>query len=279
MWPFSKHRSNDKMHPLIEQFSGLMEDPRCLEWFEKVACGWNMGLPLDVGFKVQEGINLSYTITSMTGVSSMALVDAAKSGNFDAINDKLHRRNRALNERAVDTSRNFSRIIEWANDHNLPELQRFDATFYKQAGVPRDVRGLSNLRFLLVTEDHGITEIPTEIAKLPLLQGLCITSNKISVIPTELYQCISLQRLDLEDNQISRVDDGIHKLSDVYAIDLSGNKLTHVTPDISRMRSLTKLDIRNQRTQIDMMRAADTPLSDASLIALHSLVRSIDVEF
>ncbi len=279
MWPFSKTKSISEIHPLIEQFSALMENSKCLEWFENVADGWNMGLPLDVAFDVQEAINLSYTITSMAGVSSTALVDAAKSGDYTAINNKLHCRSSALNERALDTSRNFSRIIEWASDHDLPQLQRFDATFYKQAGVPRNVRDLNNLRFLLVTEDHGITEIPAEIAKLPLLQGICITSNKITAIPTELYQCISLQRLDLEDNQISRVEDGIHRLADVYAIDLSGNRLTHVTSDISQMRSLTKLDIRNQRTEIDMMRAIDSPLSDASLTALHNLVRSIDVKY
>ena len=279
MWPFSTTKSISEIHPLIEQFSALMENSKCLEWFQTVAGGWSMGLPLDVAFDVQEAINLSYTITSMTGVSSTALVDAAKSGDYTSINNKLHRSSSALNEHAVDTSRNFSRIIEWANDHNLPQLQRFDATFYKQTGVPRNVRDLNNLRFLLVNEDHGIAEIPAEIAKLPLLQGLCITSNKITAIPTELYQCISLQRLDLEDNQISRVEDGIHRLADVYAIDLSGNKLTHVTPDLARMASLSKLDIRNQQTPVDMMLSPDTPLSDESLQALCDLVLRIDVKY
>lgn len=279
MWPFSKTKSNSETHTLIEQFSALMENSKCLEWFENVASGWNMGLPLDVAFDVQEAINLSYTITSMAGVSSTALVDAAKSGDYTAINNKLHRSSSALKERAVDTSRNFSRIIEWANDHNLPQLQRFDATFYKQAGVPRNVRDLNNLRFLLVTEDHGITEIPVEIAKLPLLQGFCITSNKITTIPTELYQCVSLLRLDLENNDITQIDDGIDALTHVSAIDLSGNKLSHVTPDIARMASLSKLDIRNQRTPVDMMLSPDTPLSDASLQALCDLVLRIDVKY
>jgi len=70
-----------------------------------------------------------------------------------------------------------------------------------------------------------------------------------------------------------------NRLADVHAIDLSGNRLTYVTSDISRMRSLTKLDIRNQKTEIDMMRAIVTPLSDACLTALHNLVKSIDVKY
>lgn len=85
--------------------------------------------------------------------------------------------------------------------------------------------------------------------------------------------------MDLEDNHITRVEDGIHALRNVHAIDLSGNKLIHVTPDIARMPSLAKLDIRNQRTEIDMMLAADTPLSNASLTALASLVRRIEVKY
>lgn len=279
MWPFTKKQTHSETHPLIKQFQTLMEKPKNLEWFERVASGWNMGLPADVGLDVQEAMNLSYTITSMAGVRSTALIAAAKSGDFSAINEKLQIRSSSINERSVDSSRNFSRIIEWANDHNLPELQAWDATFYKQSGVPRDIRSLSNLRFLLVTEDHGVTEIPTEISKLPLLQGLCITNNRITSIPTEIYQCISLQRLDLEDNHIARVEDGINALKDVYAIDLSGNELVHVTPDIARMPSLTKLDISNQRTSIDMMRSVDTPLSDASLTALHNLTRRIDVRY
>lgn len=278
MWPFTK-KTYSKTHPLTEQFRVLVEQPRNLEWFEKVVNGHNMGLPIDVGRKVQEAINLSYTITSIAGVRSTALVAAAKSGDFTAISMKLHARSRKLDERAVDSSRNFSRIIEWANDHSLPQLRSWDATFYKQAGIPRDIRSLSNLRFLLVMDDHGITEIPAEIGKLPLLQGLCITSNKITSIPTQLYQCVSLQRLDLEENHITRVEDGIHMLQNVHAIDLSGNNIKYITPDIARMSSLAKLDIRNQRTVADIMRAGDTPLSNASLTALNNLDRRIDVKY
>jgi hypothetical protein len=45
-------------------------------------------------------------------------LEAAKVGDFTAINEKLHCHSSVLNERAADTSRNFSRIIEWA----IPQL-------------------------------------------------------------------------------------------------------------------------------------------------------------
>lgn len=279
MWPFSKKETKNSLHPLTVQFIRVVGEPKCLEWFEKVVHGWNMGLPIDVGVKVQEAINLSYTITSMTGVNSATLVDAAKSGNFSSINEKLNNYSKKLKEFAVDNSRNFGRIIEWADDHKLPQLKNWDALFYKQAGIPRDIESLINLRFLLIMDDHGIAEIPPEISTLPMLQGLCITNNKISAIPTKLYESHSLKRIDLEDNHITRIEDGIHNLKHVNAIDLSGNKLVYVTPDIAKMPSLSKLDIRKQKTHVDMMRAIDTPLSDASLEALYKLDRNIDVKY
>jgi len=45
------------------------------------------------------------------------------------------------------------------------------------------------------------------------------------------------------------------------------------------MPSLRQLDISNQRNPIDFMRAADTPLSEASLDALYRLVERIDVKY
>lgn len=279
MWPFSKKENKKTIHPLAEQFSTLLVDPIVLEWFERVVQGWNMGLPATVGFKVQEAINLSYTITSMTGLNSSQLLDAAKNKDFANINDKLNHHKKQLHEFAVDNSMSFSRIIQWADDHKIPNLKDWDALFYKQCGLPRDIESLINLRFLLVMEDHGITEIPPEICKLPMLQGLCISNNQISTIPIELYKCHSLKRVDLENNLITRIEDGIHNLKNVSAIDLSGNKLSYVTPDIAKMSSLNKLDIRKQKTSIDMMRAIDTPLSDESLEALYSLDRRIDVKY
>ncbi len=110
---------------------------------------------------------------------------------------------------AVDNSRHLKRIIEWANDHNLPEFHHYNA-------VPRDMRQLNSMRYLLVKENHGITEIPEEIAQLPFLQGMCLENNQIRSIPAALYRCPSLQRVDLKNNEIKRIEDGIHALCRVY---------------------------------------------------------------
>jgi Leucine-rich repeat (LRR) protein len=256
-----------------------MKDPRCFEWFEKVASGATRNLPLDVASRVQEAITLSNSITSLAAMSPAALIRAVRGGDVTAINKQMQDASEALDENAIDTSRPLARIIEWANDHKLPELRPFDAFFYKECGVPRDIRRLQNLRYLLVSDDYGITELPEELALLPLLQGISLSNNSIRSIPPGLYRCPSLRRFDLEGNNITRIEDGIHALRTVTAIDLSGNKLEHVTPDIAKMPSLKDLDISGQRNEIDFMRAEDTPLSEASLDALYTLVDRINVKY
>lgn len=55
MWPFKK-KTNSNLHPLLQQFKEIMQNPRCIEWFEKVANGLTHSLPLDVASSVQEAI-------------------------------------------------------------------------------------------------------------------------------------------------------------------------------------------------------------------------------
>lgn len=276
MCPFAR---KPNINPLLERFTELMKNPRCLDWFAKFDSGLTRNLPLDGARSVQEAITLSYSITSLAAIPSTELIRAVKNDDLDAINKRLQSATGTLNENAIDTSRALTRIVEWANDHKLPEHRPYDAFFYKECGVPRDIRRLQHLRHLLVNDDFGISEIPEEFALLPLLQGICLANNSIRAIPIGLYRCPSLQRLDLEGNDITRIADGIHTLRNVLAIDLSCNKLVHVTPDITKMPSLRNFDIRNQKNKIDLMRDADTPLSDVSLDALHRLADRIEVKY
>ena len=104
MWPFKKKSIHHELHPLISQFSSIVSNPRCLEWFERVANGHGNQLPIDVGLEVQEAINLSYTITSMSGKSSLQLIACAKKNDFSSINILMQKTGNRLNEKAVDLS-------------------------------------------------------------------------------------------------------------------------------------------------------------------------------
>jgi len=79
------------LHPLLQRFSEIMKNPRCLEWFEMIDSGLTRNLPLDVAIDVQEAMNLSYSITSMAAIPSTVLIQAIKNDNLGAINKRMQR--------------------------------------------------------------------------------------------------------------------------------------------------------------------------------------------
>ena len=102
MRPF-KNTTNSDLHPLLQRFSEIMKNPRCLEWFEMIDSGLTRNLPLDVAIDVQEAMNLSYSITSMAAIPSTVLIQAIKNDNLGAINKRMQRISSSL-DNAVDTS-------------------------------------------------------------------------------------------------------------------------------------------------------------------------------
>ena len=79
------------LHPLLQRFSEIMKNPRCLKWFEMIDSGLTRNLPLDVAGGVQEAMNLSYSITSMAAIPSTVLIQAIKNDNLGAINKRMRR--------------------------------------------------------------------------------------------------------------------------------------------------------------------------------------------
>lgn len=274
-WLFKKKTPN---HPLIDLFKNITENRRVLEWFEKASQGYS-SLPADVAIKVKEAMDISYTITSMTGCRDIDLIMAAKDRNFSSINDAMYKAEGTMERTQRSEGSALNHIVDWANKYDIPEYSLMDSMAYKERGVPRDIKKLKKLRYLFIEPGLDIEYIPKEIFALPLLQAIAIPGNKIKNIPLEIYMCPSLQRLDLEDNEIVRVEDGIDKLTNVHTIDLSGNKLLYITSDIASMPSLRKLNISSQHTEIDIMRSHNTPLSEENLNALYGLYNRIDMKY
>jgi len=263
---------------MLLRFAELLEKPRALQTFRMVDSGVSRLLPADVAFEVQEAINLSATITSAARVNSGTLIKAIENKKYENISEALYGADNVLTSSSTKNPE-LSKIIEWADRYNLPDLAPYDAMVYKQSGVPRDPNKLIKLRFLLIPGNFGIEYIPDGFDKLPLLQAFCVDGNKIEKIPDSLFRCPSLQRIDLENNNIKRIEDSIEQLKSIHAIDVSGNMIEYLSPKISKLRTLEKFDMRGQRTQVDIMRARNTPMSDADLKAIYSLVERIDFHY
>lgn len=79
-----------ELHPLLKKFQSLVEDPKTADWFGRVAYGWEMGLPADVGFAVNDAMKLAKRISMISGVQVTDLADAAETGDYQEINMKLN---------------------------------------------------------------------------------------------------------------------------------------------------------------------------------------------
>lgn len=79
-----------ELHPLLHKFQSLVEDPKAAEWFGRVAYGWEMGLPADVGFAVNDAMKVARMISMISGVQITDLADAAETGDYQEINVKLN---------------------------------------------------------------------------------------------------------------------------------------------------------------------------------------------
>ncbi len=68
----------------------------------------------------------------------------------------------------------LSTILEWADNHNIPEKQ-----------IPRNIEELSNLEFLDLS-NNNLTSIPQEFINLKNIQGLNLSNNDIRFLPKNL---------------------------------------------------------------------------------------------
>ena len=151
----------------------------------------------------------------MAAIPSTVLIRAIKKDDLKAINKRLQRISSAL-DNAIDTSF-LTRIIEWANDHKLPEFRPFDAVFYKERGV-LNIRQLRNLRYLLVTDDHGTLRFPKRLHNCCFRDYARQTTVPVP-FPRFPPQLSVVAATGFEDNDITRIEDGIHALRNVYGID------------------------------------------------------------
>jgi hypothetical protein len=82
--------SDQPMHPMLREFAAILDDPKSVEWFSRVAYGWDMGLPADVGLKVNSALRMAGMISLVSSVSATDLADAADDGDFSEVNQRLN---------------------------------------------------------------------------------------------------------------------------------------------------------------------------------------------
>lgn len=247
--------------PDLDRFKELTRDPRVLDALYQFDLGVT-GLPLDIAFEVQECIHLSNIITTRAQIISTQLFDAAQSGKWKHVHERLSQLQGQFDRRQVQIDAHLEKIIEWANKYEIPEMSQLDAMYYKTTGIPRNKNELMSLRFIHAT-NAGIEEIPSAIAYLPQIQGICLSGNEIREIPSEVCEMSTVVMLDLDENFIEIIPDNIGNMISLSQIDLDDNNVKNIPKSLLRLERLSVLRLSNQKHG-HPLHYNDSPLDETS---------------
>jgi hypothetical protein len=226
--------------------------------------------------EVQEAVNLCYSLTSMTSLNDVQLLDAVRRGKWSELERLLSKYGDAIDAFKMRKHDELKSLIKWADRNNVPERQSFDAMVYKETGLPRTEDELASLRFVHIP-GANLHEIPKELAVLPMVMAVCLSENKIRTIPPEIFNMPSVYRLDLEDNDIEEIPGQISQMSQLQSLDLDRNNLKSIPKSLRSMSSLKKFFVRGQKHGAGLL-SPSTPLSDEEVEVLDFLSFRDDFE-
>lgn len=121
--------------------------------------------------------------------------------------------------------------------------------------LPSEIGKLSNLEFLVITENNMKGVLPQEIGNLPRLKKLVLSHNQFyGNIPYSLGLLQELLILDLSFNQLQgQIPQSLGNLNSVVKMDLSDNGFNSgIPPTLGELKALTFLDLRNNQLQGDL---------------------------
>uniref|UniRef100_A0A8R7QUC3 Disease resistance protein RPM1 n=1 Tax=Triticum urartu TaxID=4572 RepID=A0A8R7QUC3_TRIUA len=106
----------------------------------------------------------------------------------------------------------------------------------------KDICGLLSVRHLFGLEGTGISEIPTEIARLQHLETLQVRFTSITELPSEIRDLQQLKTLVVSQNQkLAELPREIGDLQQLETLDLSWTKLTELSREIGNLQNLENL--------------------------------------
>ena len=264
---FSKRFVHGKIE--LDRFKELMSERAVFEATVHQSATGLSSTPLNLVNKVQESVNLCYSLTSMTSLNAIQLLEAVGHGKWSQLEHLISKYSDSIDAYSKRNSEALKSIIGWADRNNVPEHRPFSAKVYRETGLPRTEVELVSLRFLHIP-NASLTEIPKEFAVLPMVMAVCLSGNSIRFIPSQICSMPSVYRLDLDDNIIEEIPEEISLMKQLQTIDLDENNLNRIPKSLLSMRSLKSLLMRKQKHGVDLLSAA-TPLSDSEIEVLSDL--------
>ncbi|OAY70487.1 Phospholipase A I [Ananas comosus] len=114
----------------------------------------------------------------------------------------------------------------------------------------------------------GLSALPVELTRLPLLERLYLDNNKLSVLPPELGELKNLKVLRVDSNMLVSVPVELRQCVKLVELSLEHNKLVRPLLDLR----LTSSVLRRAMTELRVLRLFGNPLEFLpELLPLHNL--------
>eukprot|EP00897_Mesotaenium_endlicherianum_P003568 jgi/Mesen1/3239/ME000187S02402 len=126
----------------------------------------------------------------------------------------------------------LTRVLDPGSLEKIPHISMTEELL----GYTQNWRSLSTLSL----SGCGLTAVPSEIARLPMLERLHLDSNRISVLPPELGMLAHLQELRADHNLLTSVPIEVRQCTALVELSLEHNKLVRPLLDF---RSLAQLRV------------------------------------
>ena len=153
----------------------------------------------------------------------------------------------------------FSNLTQISLNNN-PKLQ-LEQAFYILTTLPiiflnlqdNELRKLpSNVASIRAIEDLNLSgnhlddnETYSNLSKLPALNSLWLTRNKLDTLPSGLFELINLKNLYIEHNELSNISVEISKMKGVWVLHAGHNNFKELPAAFAKMPSLMLLHVNN----------------------------------
>lgn len=80
---------------------------------------------------------------------------------------------------------------------------------------------------LILTENY-LTELPSSIGRMTMLNNLNVDRNSLSFLPAEIGNCTNLGVLSLRENKLAKLPYELGNCVNLHVLDVSGNRLQYL---------------------------------------------------
>ncbi len=123
---------------------------------------------------------------------------------------------------------NLTALPDWFGE--LPNLERIDLSRNKFNAFPNAILGLTQLKYLFIRFNRGLSELPDNIGTLSSVLELDVSGNSLGTLPIGIKDLVKARRLNFSKNLLNSIPKEIANIGGLELLDLKDNRSLRSVP-------------------------------------------------